>query len=697
MATYREARKLMQDLGLPPSWANAAMVDEALKRGVTVKAMDKNPRILFARGGQRYRWNNGSTTFNTQLARTIGRFKDLQSRIFLDHGISNAPENSVFSPGQAERAWRWAESLGTLVVRPHNGTHGDSVYLGINTWSDFEEAFTRISEDRGQVLVEKFYEGVEHRCLVVDSKLVAVTRRRPASVVGDGESTISELVALKNVRRGKIHKRLQLGESERLYLARTGWYFDSVPADGERVYLLGTSNIHTGGDAVDATNDLSAEQKATVEKAVAAIPGLKVVGLDVLLPEGGVASDMTIIEINSAPMISMHHFPWEGRARNVAAKIMDAMFPATPHIGAPVSPVIARSVAEESRSPAQQLVLAAVDNAKSADRLMRAAVERSFQADLIADASPDRLASRTSRIREHAMPQHISHNALRRTERNRLSMKRSISFRTKVHEMSEARYLGGVLRPTWKLDIKNSAYEFVDAIGARRPESDKQRYSFAEAPKRFPGVLKATRATGSRGCYLLFSEDHMVHIRDGRAFSSLDELAAHARKLMRSKSNPVHDNWMWEEMILEDSRARVPARDLKFYAFYGEVVIMRETARVDGDLKVAFWDAESIQKEMGHEQHFDFDRVGFTADEAKLVSDISLQIPHPYARIDMLKGEGELVVGEFTPRPGNFDEFNDDWDRILGEAWVRAESRLMGDLLRGKSFKPFLDATGLLE
>ncbi|WP_051154783.1 ATP-grasp fold amidoligase family protein [Ruania albidiflava] len=327
---------------------------------------------------------------------------------------------------------------------------------------------------------------------------------------------------------------------------------------------------------------------------------------------------------------------------------------------------------------------------------MRAAVERTFHPNLIAGMDPQALARRTESLRAEATPHHVSHRVLRRLERNRLGIRRSISFRAKVHEMSEARYLDGVLRPTWRLDTKNSAYNFVDAIGVRRPRSDKSRYSLADAPKDSPGVLKATRSTGSRGCYLIYSEDHIVHVRDGQTFESIGEMTQHAHKLMNAQRNPVRDNWMWEELILEDVANRIPARDLKFYAFYGEVVIVRESVRTGAETKVAYWDADTQQRDMGHPQDFDFPRLGFTPDEASLVSDISLQIPHPYARIDMLKSEDGLVVGEFTPRPGNFDEFNDDWDRILGEAWVRAESRLMADLLCGKSFQPFLEATNLL-
>jgi D-alanine-D-alanine ligase-like ATP-grasp enzyme len=328
MVDYREARDHLRKQGLPFGPGNSALVVEALQRGVEVAAVRSKPRILFRHNGKEHRWQNGHTTLNSPLARKIASFKDLQSRMFLNHGI-NAPENAVFSPGDAERAWNWAEPLGTLVVKPHNGTHGTDVHVGIDSWDAFIVAFERVTTGRGSALVEKFHSGVEHRCLVVDNKLVAATRRRPASVEGDGNSTIEELVNLKNQSRGRVHKRLNLDERERDFLRHQGLHFDSVPSERERVYLTGASNIHAGGDAIDATRKIARSERVLIERATTIFPGLRVVGLDVLLPRRDGDSEPTIIEINHAPMTSMHHFPLEGRKRNVSAAIMDAMFPET--------------------------------------------------------------------------------------------------------------------------------------------------------------------------------------------------------------------------------------------------------------------------------------------------------------------------------------------------------------------------------
>lgn len=183
MADYREARALVRELGLRHSWTNTPLVREALNRGVEVTTAARRPRIIFRHGGVSYRWDNGLTNLNSPLARRIGNFKDVQSRIFRNFAV-NAPENAIFSSGEIERAWEWGRSLGTRVIKTHNGTHGTDVHVGIDTWEDFKRPFEQVSEERDQILVEDFHSGVEHRCLVVHNKLAAVTADgRPASKV----------------------------------------------------------------------------------------------------------------------------------------------------------------------------------------------------------------------------------------------------------------------------------------------------------------------------------------------------------------------------------------------------------------------------------------------------------------------------------------------------------------------------------
>lgn len=113
------------------------------------------------------------------------------------------------------------------------------------------------------------------------------------------------------------------------HLARQGLTSDSVVEQGRTIYLRGTANLHTGGDVADATDDLTAEEIAEVEAASRAIPGLRVAGFDVLLPREPGHGPLSILEANSNPMISGHHFPWFGSGRDAAGAVLDAMFPAT--------------------------------------------------------------------------------------------------------------------------------------------------------------------------------------------------------------------------------------------------------------------------------------------------------------------------------------------------------------------------------
>lgn len=324
------AQDFMRIIGLKPRpYANAVMVAEALNRGIKVThSTKKAQRIILSFAGKRYTWSSGASSLNAPSARRLVSYKEVTSRLLLNRGI-NAPENAVFTPEDAERAWAWGMKLMPLVIKPKDENKGTDVIVGVETHQQFVEAFQQVARNRSSLLVEQFQTGVEHRCLTVDNQLIAVTRRRPASVHGDGRSTIEELITAKNKRRRNIHQKLKLNPAAFDYLKRNGFTPSAVPAEGERVYLLGASNIHRGGDAIDATDNLTPDEVAQVEKAAAQFPGLRLGALDVLLPRDGDTGALSILEVNANPMISMHHLPWEGRARNVAGAILDAMFPQT--------------------------------------------------------------------------------------------------------------------------------------------------------------------------------------------------------------------------------------------------------------------------------------------------------------------------------------------------------------------------------
>jgi hypothetical protein len=333
---------------------------------------------------------------------------------------------------------------------------------------------------------------------------------------------------------------------------------------------------------------------------------------------------------------------------------------------------------------------------RSADDLYKETLRRKLAPRAMKDASGQYLED-LQRYMDEAQASDITHPALRRAERAGLSVGRGLSYVAKQVEESEARKLG-VLRPAWKLDNKNSAYALLDSLGVRRPQSDTRTYRFGDVPRQSPCVIKATRSTGSRGCYLVFSESAIRYVRDGTTFDSWEAMEEHARGLMvKTNVRPLPDRWMVEELVLEDSENLVPGRDLKFYTFYGEVLFILEVQRIDGKAAYSYSlpDGTPMQAPGSWERVY-YEGDGATAEQVRQVEAISREIPHPFMRIDMLKAENELVFGEFTPRNGDFHAVNEEWDRRMGEAWVRAESRLLEDMLRGKVFDAYLNATDLL-
>jgi cyanophycin synthetase len=185
------------------------------------------------------------------------------------------------------------------------------------------------------VIVEQFYRGNDHRILVVDGEIIAVAERIPAHVVGDGRSTIAQLVERVNQdpRRGdgheKVMTRITVDEHVIGLLAKSGLTPESVPEAGRTVYLRDTANLSTGGTAVDRTDDIHPDNATIARRAARAI-GLDVCGIDFMAPDIAKSVHETgggIVEVNAAPGFRMHLQPSEGRPRNVARPVLDMLFP----------------------------------------------------------------------------------------------------------------------------------------------------------------------------------------------------------------------------------------------------------------------------------------------------------------------------------------------------------------------------------
>ena len=224
-----------------------------------------------------------------------------------------------------------------IVIKPLDGNHGRGITIDINDWDHAVEAYdfaAKESKSRS-IIVERFYRGSDHRILVINGKLVAVAERIPAHVIGDGQNTIEELIKITNQdpKRGEGHAnvltKITLDKTALDVLARQGYKLDSVLEVGKIAYLRATANLSTGGVAVDRTDDIHPENIWLMER-VAKVIGLDIAGIDVVSPDITKPLrevDGVIVEVNAAPGFRMHVAPSRGLPRNVAAPVLDMLFP----------------------------------------------------------------------------------------------------------------------------------------------------------------------------------------------------------------------------------------------------------------------------------------------------------------------------------------------------------------------------------
>lgn len=222
-----------------------------------------------------------------------------------------------------------------IVIKPLNGNHGRGITINITTWEQAEAAYDAAKDVSKSVIIERFYQGCDHRVLVVNGKVVAVAERVPAHVVGDGRSTIQQLIDETNrdPRRGTGHDnvltKIEVDRTSWELLEQKGYNLETVLPAGEMCYLRATANLSTGGIAIDRTDDIHPENLWLAERVVKII-GLDIAGIDIVTDDISKPLrevDGVIVEVNAAPGFRMHVCPSEGIPRNVAEPVIDMLFP----------------------------------------------------------------------------------------------------------------------------------------------------------------------------------------------------------------------------------------------------------------------------------------------------------------------------------------------------------------------------------
>ncbi len=330
-AIIRELQELYEEVRLGPS--TSAIVEEARRRNIPVRRLNSGSLIQLGLGRNLRRIQATLSDYTSAIAVEIAQDKHDTKRVLGNVGLP-VPAGSIART--LEDALAIAAEIGyPVILKPLDANHGKGISPRLADESALRAAWSpsRIRDER---IIERFAEGRDHRVLVVNGKVVAAAERVPAHVDGDGESSIKQLIDRYNcdARRGvghtKVLTRLPADDTTEAFLAQSQLTLDSVPAEGERVFLRATANLSTGGTSIDRTDEMHPDNITACEIAAGVI-GLDIAGIDVLTPDISVPfreNGAVIIEVNAAPGIRMHTHPSEGTPRNVGAPILDMLYPA---------------------------------------------------------------------------------------------------------------------------------------------------------------------------------------------------------------------------------------------------------------------------------------------------------------------------------------------------------------------------------
>lgn len=312
------------------------VVREALARGVRAEVLDRASHFLRLSSGQRVQYVKEATKTAADSYMTFLIMEDKElTKIFLREAGLRTPEGGHYR-NVADALADFPRFRGrSLVVKPTTTNFGSgvAVFEAPPTEAAFREAVENCLALSPGCLAEEFVAGPEYRFLVIDGTTIAVCNRVPANVRGDGARTIAELVAQKNLdpRRGVGHvtplEKIQLGETELGFLALQGLSPDAIPAAGVTVFLRKNSNISTGGDSIDCTDDAHPEYLRLAERAAGAVDA-KICGVDIIIPALDQApgpQSYAILELNFNPVLYIHEFPYQGRARGVGKRVLDLL------------------------------------------------------------------------------------------------------------------------------------------------------------------------------------------------------------------------------------------------------------------------------------------------------------------------------------------------------------------------------------
>jgi len=327
----QELREIREKERLGPS--TGSIIDEAVSRGIPWIRLNKYSLCQLGYGVNQKRIQATVSSDTSSIGVEVACDKE-DTKHLLEQAQIPVPKGEIV---RSERGLKDAiDYIGyPVVLKPINGNHGRGITINVRNWEDAVVGLEAAKQISRSVIVEKYITGDDYRLLVINYQLVAAAKRTPAHVIGDGKSNIQQLIDKVNEdpRRGYGHEKvltmITVNDMTKDILKAKDYTLDTVLIEGEVLNLKETANLSTGGTATDVT-DIVHPQNIFMAERIAKVIGLNICGIDVMTSDiskpladtGG-----AILEVNAGPGFRMHLAPTEGLPRNVAAPVIDMLYP----------------------------------------------------------------------------------------------------------------------------------------------------------------------------------------------------------------------------------------------------------------------------------------------------------------------------------------------------------------------------------
>ena len=321
-----------------------ALLFDAIQKGLNIEILDERDQFISLQFGDHLEYvkNGNMTSHDSYISPLIMENKVVTKKVLAKAGF-NVPQSIEFTDVKsAVENFPLFENR-AVVIKPKSTNFGLGISIfqqGVTDRDDFAKAVEIAFREDKEIMVEDYLLGTEYRFFVLGDQTLAVLLRVPANVIGDGVHTVAELVAAKNAHplRGDGSrtplKKIALGDIEQLQLKEQGLTLDSIPAKDQLVQLRANSNISTGGDSIDMTDEMHASYKE-IAVGISKAMGAAVCGVDLIIPDLKKPAEPSlrswgVIEANFNPMMMMHIFPFSGQSRRLTMNVIKMLFPELP-------------------------------------------------------------------------------------------------------------------------------------------------------------------------------------------------------------------------------------------------------------------------------------------------------------------------------------------------------------------------------